>query len=64
MLDYLPIWLTKISITPTMKKENPELVDKLVKYQLTAKDVLAAAFLGKKEMSSVQPSLPRNVVQV
>lgn len=64
MLDYLPIWLAKISITPTMKKENPELVDKLVKYQLKAKDVLAAAFLGKKEMSSVQPSLPRNVVQV
>lgn len=64
MLDYLPIWLAKISITPAMKKENPELVDKLVKYQLKAKDVLAAAFFGKKEESSIQPSLPRNVVQV
>lgn len=64
ILDYLPLWLAKISITPTMKKENPELVDKLIEYQLKAKDVLAAAFLGKKEETSVQPSLPRNVVQL
>lgn len=44
-LDYVPLWLAKISITPNMKENNPELVDKLVKYQLKAKDVLAAAFL-------------------
>ena len=25
-LDYLPLWLAKISITPTMQKENPDLV--------------------------------------
>lgn len=49
MLDYLPLWLAKISITPKMKKENPELVGKLVEYQLKAKDVLAEAFLGKKK---------------
>ena len=24
--DYLPLWLAKISITPTMQKENPELL--------------------------------------
>ena len=35
----------KISITPTMRENNPELVEKLVNYQLKAKDVLAAAFL-------------------
>lgn len=44
-LDYVPLWLAKISITPNMKENNPELVDKLVKYQLKAKDVLAQAFL-------------------
>ena len=47
-LDYVPLWLAKISITPTMQKENPELVKKLIDYQLKAKDVLAAAFLGSK----------------
>lgn len=44
-LDYIPLWLAKISITPNMKNNSPELVDKLVKYQLQAKDVLAKAFL-------------------
>lgn len=44
-LDYVPLWLAKISITPNMKETNPELVKKLVKYQLKAKDVLAEAFL-------------------
>jgi len=47
-LDYLPLWLAKISITPTMRKEMPEIAEKLVTYQLKAKDVLAAAFLEKK----------------
>ena len=44
-LDYVPIWLAKISITPTMEAETPELAEKLMKYQLKAKDVLAAAFM-------------------
>ncbi len=44
-LDYVPLWLAKISITPAMKENNPELVEKLVKYQLQAKDILAQAFL-------------------
>lgn len=48
-LDYLPLWLAKISITPNMKNENPEVVDKLIEYQLKAKDVLAQAFFGKQE---------------
>lgn len=47
-LDYLPLWLAKISITPTMKAENPQLAERLVQYQLKAKDVLAAAFLQKR----------------
>ena len=44
-LDFLPLWLAKISITPTMKRENPQLVENLIEYQLKAKDVLAEAFL-------------------
>lgn len=44
-LDYVPLWLAKISITPTMRENNPGLVEKLVNYQLKVKDVLAAAFL-------------------
>ena len=43
-LDYVPLWLAKISITPTMRENHPELVEKLVNYQLKAKDILAAAF--------------------
>ena len=47
--DYLPIWLAKISITPKIQKENPDLADKLLDYQLKAKDILAEAFLSKQE---------------
>lgn len=47
-LDYVPLWLAKISITPNMKETNPKLVEKLVNYQLKAKDVLAAAFLPQQ----------------
>ena len=49
-LDFLPLWLAKISITPTMQRDNPELVDRLVTYQLKAKDVLANAFLKKNQL--------------
>lgn len=51
MLNFLPLWLAKISITPAMKKTNPVLVEKLINYQIKAKDVLAAAFLPQE----VQP---------
>lgn len=44
-IEFVPIWLAKISITPNMKENTPELVDKLVKYQLQAKDILASAFI-------------------
>lgn len=47
--DFVPLWIAKITITPTMKENSPELVDKLVKYQLEAKDVLAAAFLPQEQ---------------
>ncbi len=44
-LDYVPLWLAKISITPNMREKTPALAEKLVNYQLKAKDVLVAAFL-------------------
>ena len=50
--EYLPLWLAKISITPKMKKEQPEVAELLVDYQLRAKDVLAEAFLGKVVIES------------
>ena len=46
-LEYLPLWLAKINITPTMERETPELAERLEQYQLKAKDVLAAAFFRK-----------------
>ena len=52
-LDYLPIWLAKISITPNIQQEHPELAAKLLNYQLKAKDILAAAFLPKQVTAPV-----------
>jgi len=53
-LEYLPLWLAKISITPKMKTNSPEVVGKLVDYQINAKDVLAQAFLGKQKEWNLQ----------
>lgn len=46
-LDFLPLWLAKISITPKMKQDSPDVVDNLIEYQLKAKDVLAKVFIEK-----------------
>lgn len=62
-LDYLPLWLAKISITPAMQRDNPEVVEKLVAYQLKAKDVLAAAFLPEITHIS-QPESPQQFIQI
>ena len=59
-LEFLPIWLAKIPITPKMKKESEALkvqygkdytttIDNLIEYQLKAKDVLAKAFIPNIE---------------
>lgn len=63
-IEFLPLWLAKISITPTMQKENPEAVEKLVNYQLKAKDVLAEAFLGKKEIMSMEDLIIYNATML
>lgn len=44
----LPLALAKIEVTPRMSEELPDLADKLEKYQDECADVLAAAFLPKK----------------
>jgi hypothetical protein len=46
-LGFLPLWLAKITLTPTMQRENPWTVQRLVDFQLRAKDVLEEAFLNK-----------------
>ena len=56
-LDFVPLWLAKISITPNMKAEHPELADRLKQYQLKAKDVLAAAFLPNRVSTNNVPPL-------
>ena len=59
-LDFVPLWLAKISITPTMEAETPELADRLEQYQLRAKDVLAATFLpvsAAPDMDALSPEL-------
>lgn len=44
-IDFIPLWLAKITVTDKTKQENPDLADKLLQYQLKAKDILAAAFM-------------------
>jgi len=51
-LDFLPLWLAKITLTPTMQKEQPFIVAKLVDYQLKAKGVLANAFIHNNQLSN------------
>lgn len=58
-IDYIPLWLAKIKITPTMETETPELADKLEAYQLKAKDALANAFSAQGQIPRVSnPEVP------
>lgn len=54
-LDFIPMWLAKITITKKMEQDHPELADKLLEYQLKAKDILAEAFLPKKGVPQTIP---------
>lgn len=60
-LNYLPLWLAKISITPNMRLNQPELTQNLITYQLKAKEVLAEAFL-KKETKPKPRKKPVNLI--
>ncbi|WP_308698617.1 phage antirepressor N-terminal domain-containing protein [uncultured Thomasclavelia sp.] len=53
----LPIALTKISITPKMKQNQPELVSKLELYQDKCADVLASVFIDKKTTNDINTEL-------
>lgn len=53
----LPIALTKISITPKMKQNQPELVSKLELYQDKCADVLASVFIDKKNINDINTEL-------
>lgn len=55
----LPVALTKISITPKMKQNQPELVSKLELYQDKCADVLASVFIDYKTTGQItmQPIL-------
>lgn len=57
-LDFLPLWLAKINanIIP-----NESVQEKLIEYQLKAKDVLAAAFLPQQKPASVLEALAQTV---
>ena len=49
----LPIALAKINITPKMKKEQPELSEKLLTYQDKCADVLDSVFIDNKTVSDI-----------
>ena len=64
-LDYVPLWLAKIAITPRMERETPELAARLEQYQLKAKDVLAAAFLPQtKQQDTAHPPVKHRELTV
>lgn len=52
---YIPLALAKISITPTMQREQPEVVDKLIRYQEECADVLYKYFYKSNELSNEIP---------
>ena len=53
----LPLALAKINITPTMKKNQPELVSKLELYQDKCADVLASVFIDNQNMNILDMNL-------
>lgn len=53
----LPLALAKINITPTMKKNQPELVSKLELYQDKCADVLASVFIDNQNMNTLDMNL-------
>lgn len=53
--DFIPLWLAKITITEKTRQERPDFANKLLNYQLKAKDILAEAFLPKQEVPRTIP---------
>ena len=64
-LDYVPLWLAKIAITPKVERDTPELAARLEQYQLKAKDVLASAFLPQtKQQDTAHPPIKHRELTV
>ena len=61
-LDFVPLWLAKITITKKMEQDHPELSDKLLEYQLKAKDILADAFLPINNAEATEPLHPSEIL--
>lgn len=59
--DYIPLWLAKIAITEKTREERPEFAEKLMQYQLKAKDILAAAFLPISNGEITEPRNPSEI---
>lgn len=53
----LPIALAKINITPSMKRNQPELSSKLELYQDKCADVLASVFIDKKITTDINTQI-------
>ena len=52
---YIPLALAKISITPTMQREQPEIVNKLIQYQEECADALYRYFYKGNDLSNEVP---------
>ena len=63
-LDFIPLWLAKINITPSMKSDTPEVAARLEAYQLKAKDVLAAVFMPQQPMQLSDSELMARAILV
>lgn len=61
-IDFIPLWLAKINITEKTRQERPDFADKLLNYQIKAKDILANAFIEKK--STENPSTLQQQIQL
>lgn len=61
-IDFIPLWLAKITITEKTRQERPDFADKLLEYQLKAKDILANAFIEKK--STENPATLQQQIQL
>lgn len=56
-IDFIPLWLAKINITQKTREERPDFAEKLLEYQLKAKDILAAAFLPDNSIPNLEPQI-------
>ncbi|EOO23559.1 hypothetical protein IIU_06966 [Bacillus cereus VD133] len=59
-LQYIPLWLAKISITPNMKLNQPQVTENLVMYQQRITDALAEACSFKKDSSEMMQENLKN----